>query len=171
MTMNHLPHDHQLPLAYMLIGVPASGKSTWAKNHLGAKSPMRRDNLVYLSTDHYIERFAKRMGNKTYSEVYETIMPRATRLMNRALRLAVHRKRDLVWDQTSLTAKTRKHKLHSLRSYFKVAVVFQIPDSEELARRLASRPGKIIPDTVMQWMVNSYEPPTIEEGFHEIWYV
>ena len=36
--------------------------------------------------------------------------------------------------------------------------------------RLDDRPGKVIPDNVMQQMLNSWEEPTEEEGFKEIWY-
>jgi hypothetical protein len=37
-------------------------------------------------------------------------------------------------------------------------------------RRLVSRPGKDIPDHVSASMIASYEPPTLEEGFKEIWF-
>jgi hypothetical protein len=40
----------------------------------------------------------------------------------------------------------------------------------ELKQRLASRPGKEIPDAVVEGMLASFEMPTEEEGFDEIWY-
>ena len=46
----------------MLIGVPGSGKSTWVENQDWAK------NCVYVSTDQYVEAYAKGLG-KTYNEV------------------------------------------------------------------------------------------------------
>jgi gluconate kinase len=51
-----------------------------------------------------------------------------------------------------------------------IAVVFRTPEPEEHSRRLASRPGKVIPDHVLQSMVSTFEIPTEEEGFDEIWY-
>jgi hypothetical protein len=55
--------------------------------------------------------------------------------------------------------------------YKKIAVVFETPDSFELARRLASRPGKSISDAVMASMTSIFQMPTTEEGFDEIWHV
>jgi tRNA uridine 5-carbamoylmethylation protein Kti12 len=49
-------------------------------------------------------------------------------------------------------------------------VVFKTPNEIELARRLASRPGKNIPDHVIRDMIDNYEAPTREEGFTEIRY-
>jgi hypothetical protein len=37
-------------------------------------------------------------------------------------------------------------------------------------RRLMSRPGKEIPAHVVASMIASWEEPTLEEGFKEIWY-
>jgi predicted kinase len=57
-----------------------------------------------------------------------------------------------------------------LPDYYKIAVVFNKPDDEELKRRLASRPGKNVPWAVIDQMWGSWEDPTEEEGFNEIWY-
>jgi len=46
-----------------------------------------------------------------------------------------------------------------------------VPEPDELKRRLASRPGKVIPDDVVQQMIDNWEEPTLEEGFKEIWRV
>jgi gluconate kinase len=50
-----------------------------------------------------------------------------------------------------------------------VAVVFATPEPAELARRLAQRPGKVIPESVVQHMINTFELPTESEGYREIW--
>jgi hypothetical protein len=36
--------------------------------------------------------------------------------------------------------------------------------------RLSGRPGKHIPKTVIDSMIDNWEEPTLEEGFKEIWY-
>jgi gluconate kinase len=56
-----------------------------------------------------------------------------------------------------------------LPDYEHIAVVFQTPDSDELKRRLNSRPGKVIPKRVIETMIEFWEEPTEEEGFKEIW--
>jgi predicted kinase len=148
---------------YVLIGVPGSGKSTWVSNQDWAKE------CAYISTDLYVERFAQRMG-KTYSQVFKDVMPRAIRLMMRAVRRAEEQAKDVIWDQTSVSKVSRIRKFVSLPDYYAIAVVFKTPPEKELKRRLASRPGKHIPWGVVSSMIQNYEEPTEEEGFKEIWY-
>jgi gluconate kinase len=57
-----------------------------------------------------------------------------------------------------------------LPDYEHIAVVFKTPEPEELARRLASRPGKNIPDHVMRSMIDNFEMPDTEEGFTQVWF-
>jgi tRNA uridine 5-carbamoylmethylation protein Kti12 len=97
-------------------------------------------------------------------------MPVAVHLMANQVKICQANKLDIIWDQTSTTVHTRRKKIRMLPEYYKIAVVFRTPDEAELARRLASRPGKNIPEEVMQHMINSWEEPTKEEGFDEIWY-
>jgi predicted kinase len=79
--------------------------------------------------------------------------------------------RDIIWDQTSTTVKSRARKFNMLTDYEHIAVVFKTPEHTELMRRLMGRPGKEIPDHVIASMIASWEDPTEEEGFKEIWYV
>jgi predicted kinase len=148
---------------YQMVGVPGSGKSTWIANQDWA------GNCVVVSTDAYVERFAQRMG-KTYSEVFEEVMPRAIRLMMRRVRWAHERNLDVIWDQTSTTAASRRRKFSALFDYDHIAVVFRTPAWPELKRRLDSRPGKTIPRKVIKGMIHGWEEPSEEEGFMEIWY-
>lgn len=150
-----------MPTLYMLIGVPGSGKSTFlAKQDL--------TNAVVLSTDNYIEHFAK-LNNKTYSEIFKSVIGEATRLMHEDLRKAILDQKDIYWDQTNLNAKTRAGKLAQIPMvYEKVAVFFPTPGDEELARRLAGRPGKTIPANVVLGMKSQLEKPTEAEGFDRV---
>jgi len=148
--------------AYILVGVPASGKTTWLAGQTWAVG------MEYISTDVYVEKFAKRLG-KTYNEVFDEVMPRAVRLMTRAVVRARAAGRDIIWDQTNTTVKSRARKFRMLPDYWHIAVVFPTPSAEEHARRLASRPGKSIPDHVVRSMIDNFEWPTEEEGYKEIW--
>jgi predicted kinase len=78
--------------------------------------------------------------------------------------------KDIIWDQTSTTVKSRARKFNMLPDYEHIAVVFKTPEHKELMRRLMSRPGKTIPDHVVASMIASWEEPTVEEGFKEIWF-
>lgn len=153
-----------MPVAYILVGVPASGKSTWAET---------RQSLIdcdYISSDIFIEECAREKG-VSYSEAFdEAIKPAISKMLDE-LEKSVLACRDIIWDQTSTTIASRAKKLNLLRSYHKVAVVFKTPDEEEHRRRLSLREGKTIPEEVLKEMIENFEQPTIEEGFDEILYV
>ena len=148
---------------YQLVGVPASGKSTWIASQDWAVL------CAHVSTDKWVDLYAKEMG-KTYSEVFDEYMPTAVDLMAKEVIAAREMGRDIVWDQTSTSVKSRVRKFNMLPDYEHIAVVFKTPEPEELARRLASRPGKNIPAHVMRSMIDHFEMPDEEEGFKEIWF-
>jgi predicted kinase len=149
---------------YQLIGVPGSGKSTWVSNQDWAT------DCIIVSTDDFVEKYAKEQG-KTYSEVFADYMPTAVTLMADKVIQARDKNKDIIWDQTSTTIKSRTRKFNMLPDYYHIAVVFRTPEHKELMHRLMSRPGKEIPDHVIASMIASWEEPTEEEGFKEIWYV
>jgi predicted kinase len=153
-----------MPKCYQLIGVPGSGKSTWVKNQIWALG------LTVVSTDNFVEAYANQQG-RTYSEVFEDYMPTAIDLMIQQVAFAQQHSHTVIWDQTSTTSASRRKKFRMLPDYQHIAVVFKTPDPEELSRRLASRPGKIIPEEIVQDMINRFEMPTLAEGFAEIWHV
>jgi len=152
-----------MPKCYQLIGVPGAGKSTWIKNQDWAV------DIPVVSTDNFVEAYAKEQG-KTYNEVFKDYMPKAVKLMANQALICQANGLDVIWDQTSTTVTSRRKKFNTLPKYEHIAVVFKTPDADELAKRLASRPGKNIPYEVMQSMIKHFEMPTEEEGFKEIWY-
>jgi predicted kinase len=146
---------------YQLIGVPGSGKSTWIDTQDWALS------CAKVSTDKWVEIYAKEVG-RTYSEVFVDFMPTAVDLMAKEVIAAREMGRDIIWDQTSTTVKSRARKFNMLPDYEHIAVVFRTPEHKELFRRLWSRPGKDIPEHVIASMIASWEEPTLDEGFTEI---
>jgi predicted kinase len=152
-----------VPKCYQLIGVPGSGKSTWVagQDWVG--------DCVIASTDKLVDAYAQKVG-KTYTDVFDAYMPQAVKLMADEVKTARSQGLDVIWDQTSTSVASRRKKFNMLPDYDHIAVVFQTPSSSELMRRLASRPGKNIPWSVVSSMINNFEIPTEEEGFKEIWY-
>lgn len=147
-----------MPKAYILVGIPGSGKSTWVNKQEWAS------NCAYVSTDKYVEEYAKHVG-KTYSEVFDLVMKDAVSAMVDSVIQASSMGQDIIWDQTSTTVISRIKKFNMLPGYEMIAVVFPIPGTEELTRRLNSRPGKTIPWEVVQNMIDNFEMPTTGEGF------
>lgn len=152
-----------MPKCYQLIGVPGSGKTTWINNQDWT------ENCVLVSTDEFVEAYAKEVGS-TYSQVFNDYMPTAVNLMANKVIEARNAGKDIIWDQNSTTIKSRLRKFNMLPNYEHIAIVLQTPSKIELKRRLDSRPGKEIPEPVLDGMLASFEMPTGDEGFKEIWY-
>ena len=151
-----------MPKLYILVGVPGSGKSSWHCDQEWLHG------AAYISTDRYVEEYAKNMG-KTYSEVFNEVMPECVKYMTGDVVHAREAERDIVWDQTSTTIASRTRKFNMLSDYYAIAVVFPTPDRLELNERLKLRQGKVIPEDVIDLMIQGFELPTLEEGFDEIW--
>lgn len=150
--------------AYITVGIPGSGKTTWINNQEWLK------NYEYISTDKFVEEYALSQ-NKTYSEVFQEYMPIAIDLMTKQAIEARNQNKNIIWDQTSTTILSRIKKFRMLPNYYHIAVVFKTPTKEELISRLNSRPGKIIPIDIINNMIFNWEEPTEKEGYKEIWYI
>jgi predicted kinase len=148
-----------MPNFYMLIGVPAAGKSTWRAQYAG--------NAEIISTDDIIDHRAAKLG-VTYNDVFKDTIKDATELAKKHAYKAFLLGQDVVWDQTNLTKKNRASKLAMVpKNYKKIAVFFPTPYPDIHKKRL-DRPGKSIPDYVMSSMIKTVEPPSKDEGFDEI---
>lgn len=148
----------------MLCGIPTSGKSTYVEK---LKKLDYWKDAVVLSTDNYIEEYAKSVG-QTYNEVFDDIIPDATRELELQFNMAKDKGKDIIWDQTNLTAKTRKKKLSKLSSYYSRGIVYFQITLEEALERNKHREGKFIPESILKRMYHQFEVPTKEEGFDYI---
>jgi predicted kinase len=145
----------------MLCGVPTSGKSTYV-NKLLAMTYWK--NSVVLSTDYYVEFYAKEQG-KTYNEVFDEHIKEATQMMDKLLKFAIDQGKDIIWDQTNLTAGTRKKKLRRLPPEYHRGVIYFEVSLEEALERNNHREGKFIPKDILKRMWHQFEIPTVSEGF------
>lgn len=164
MKMNDVKYGQ--PKLYVLIGLPASGKSTWTKNKL-ASSPFPFD---IISSDDILEKIAQEQG-KTYSEVFKDNVGHANSQIWKNFRDSVQQRHNIIWDQTNMTTNKRRKILSQIpKDYEKIAVVFEL-DRETLLTRLnnrAEKEGKHIPSHVVDNMLKSYDEPNKSEGFDEI---
>ena len=147
------------PTATFLIGLPASGKTTY-------RLKLPQDRLVTISSDDLIDQWAREHG-VTYTEAFRAINLRdVERQMMAALDAAVLAEQSVVIDRTNMSRKSRAKLLGRLpQHYQRIAVAFEVP-RDELERRLAARAettGKYIPPYVIETMLEQYEPPTHDE--------
>lgn len=144
------------PTFTMLVGLPGSGKSTYAAGLTG--------DFTYLSTDALVEARAAELG-LTYNDVWPDYIGEASRIIDEDFRAAVKARRSIVWDQTNLSPKKRRRVLSQLpKEYHKVCRVITV--NEDLRQeRLLRRPGKTIPAHVDKSMRESFVYPDKAEGF------
>jgi predicted kinase len=145
----------------MLVGIPTSGKSTYVEK---LKKLDYWKDAVVLSTDSYIEKEAKRMG-LTYNQVFDDVIDNATRELELQLIMAKDKGKNLIYDQTNLTIKSRRKKLSKLPSFYRRGVVYFEVSLEEALKRNKAREGKFIPESILKRMYHQFEVPTISEGF------
>lgn len=150
-----------MPTVYLMIGLPASGKSTYAKTL----------NLKILSTDDLIEKYAESVG-KTYNEVFADYIGTASSIFDAQVKEAVANGESFVWDQTNLTRKKRASIVKQIPTHYDIIAVYvKVTDIAEHKRRLNSRVGKTIGRHVLISMVESMEEPHPSEYFSEIVYI
>lgn len=164
-----MKQDDLSPQIIFLIGLPATGKSTYVKKFL-ADNPDR--NYVLLSTDDILSDLGAEEG-LDYSEAFKKYISKADKKFKILFRQAKNTNSNIIVDRTNLTRKGRNKLLSQLPStYHKIGVVFDL-DPGELQRRVDKREietGKRVPGYVVKQMMGYYVPPTNAE-FDEIIYV
>lgn len=156
------------PLFVVLIGPPASGKSTFL-NALKAHMP-----LVIASTDDQIDAYAVE-HKLTYSQAFDKInFKHLKKAMDQTMVDAVSSGKHVFVDQTNMSRKSRSGKLKlASEAYLKIAIDFDVPDKVLLERldARAAATGKLIPRGIFFSMMKSYEAPTRDEGFNKLYTV
>ena len=155
------------PILFVLVGLPGSGKSTWAQQTFGWQ--VYDEHVV--SMDYFVDLYAQQKG-KTYDQVWLKASKDAEKKMNERAAQLIKDKKLIIWDQTNLSAKKRKAILSRIpKAYKKYVVVFNIEESVRQVRvkKRADDIGKSIPEDVIASMKKSFEFPDIEkEKFDDI---
>jgi predicted kinase len=150
------------PFVILLVGVPLSGKSTWIRNNHPNTRVISRDELV-------MEVFGSDDYNLAFKEVNQK---KVDRLLDLRLKEVNTNKENVIVDMTNMVVSRRTKTLRYFSDdYFKEVIVFPVLDTEEYDRRNKERnvnENKWIPPFVISSMLNSYQEPTLEEGFNKI---
>ncbi len=155
--------ENKMPNLYMLVGEPGCGKSYWTERNAA------KLDAVVISSDIILYEHMER-DNISYQEAFEEYMGDSMKEMKIRAREAINQGKNIIWDQTNTTVKSRSRKLKQFDGYHKTAVFFNIDPyvvDERLALREAET-GKHIPDFVMKNFRKIFVSPSKEEGFDKI---
>ena len=143
----------------MLIGPTLSGKSTYIRNNYPNVQVISRDEIV-------MEVFGSRDYNLAFKEVDQK---EVDRVLAKILKDTNDLKTNVIIDMTNMTVKRRMATLRNFdKDFSRIAVVFPILSDEEYSKRNIGRnakENKWIPPFVIKSMIDSYQEPTLDEGY------
>ena len=144
---------------YLMMGVPGSGKSTYAKNIL-------KDGDIYISRDEI------RYSLLTEEDDYFAKENEVIKIFIESIDKALETKEycgNVYADATHLSPKGRAQVLNQLKNKDKVSVIYLDVPFKTIIKRNAERSGReFVPETVIHRMYNSVILPTRKEGVEEL---
>lgn len=145
------------PTLTLLVGVPGSGKTTWAnKNH--------KENEVVLSSDLIRkELFNDETNQENNKLVFTTLYNRARELLKSG--------KSVIIDATNVTIKDRSRALKNFTNFsvIKVAIVFKT--ATDICKFRDKNRTRTVGEEVIDKFTEKFINPTKEEGFDEIIYI
>lgn len=153
------------PKLTLLIGPPASGKSTWIKNN--------RKNEVIISRDNIVEELANKKG-LSYADSFndKELQNEVNKQLQKDIHFNFYNEKNIIVDMTNMSKSSRSKFLNmgKEKNYYCIGIVFEV-EKYELYRRSEQRKqetGKEISNEIIDSMLSRYEKPTKEEGFDEL---
>ncbi|XP_041090505.1 heterogeneous nuclear ribonucleoprotein U-like protein 1 isoform X2 [Polyodon spathula] len=156
----------------MMVGLPASGKTTWAEKH-AAENPTKKFNI--LGTNAIMEKM-KVMGlrrQRNYAGRWDVLIQQATQCLNRLIQIAARKKRNYILDQTNVYGSAQRRKMRPFEGFQRKAIVI-CPTDEDLKERTLKRTdeeGKDVPDHAVLEMKANFALPECGEVLDSVTYV
>lgn len=148
---------------FLLAGVPASGKSTWARNHMTPTTEwISRDNVRFSIVREDEEYFSHE------EEVFDTFIAYINQTLENPY------KDTIFIDATHLNKKARSKVLNRVKKNNIEelnCVCFAVPLEVCQTRNYVRRGRERVPDSVIDNMYKSYTYPTAEEKFNHVYIV
>lgn len=147
-------HKQNIPILFMMIGLPASGKSYVAEQ-------IKDENTIVHSSDEIRkELFGDENSQENNQRVFDTLHKRIKGDLSAG--------KNVVFDATNVSKKRRISFLEYLNniSCYKVAVCVMTPYTNCILRNLQR--GRVVPGEVMTKMYKLWTPPYYHEGFDDL---
>ena len=147
---------------YIAVGLPGSGKSTYAKDFI------KGNDIEYLSSDALRAVYGK-------GEDDQSVTPIVFGHIKRKVDEFLKDGKNVFVDATSVNRKERSDYINTAKKYGSkvVALVFKMDRNGLIARnkKRGEEGGRVVPDWVIDKMLNKFEEPSHDEGIDVIIYV
>ena len=157
----------------MMVGLPASGKTTWCKKY---QKDHPEERFSILGTNSIMEqmRVFNLQRKRNYHGRFDKLMDAASKVHNKLFDIVKQKKRNLILDQTNVYVNARRRKISNFRHFGEKQGVVVVVSQAELDRRTAAREkieGKLVPDHAVLEMKRNFVLPEITDGFSSIVFV
>ncbi|XP_003198760.2 heterogeneous nuclear ribonucleoprotein U-like protein 1 [Danio rerio] len=156
----------------MMVGLPGSGKTTWALKY-AKENPEKKFNI--LGTNAIMEKM-KVMGlrrQRNYAGRWDVLIQQATQCLNRLIQIAARKKRNYILDQTNVYGSAQRRKMRPFEGFQRKAIVI-CPTDEDLKDRTLKRTdeeGKDVPDHAVLEMKANFVLPDVGEFLDEVRFI
>uniref|UniRef100_A0A673H823 Uncharacterized protein n=1 Tax=Sinocyclocheilus rhinocerous TaxID=307959 RepID=A0A673H823_9TELE len=156
----------------MMVGLPGSGKTTWAIKH-AKENPDKKYNI--LGTNAIMDKM-KVMGlrrQRNYAGRWDILIQQATQCLNRLIQIAARKKRNYILDQTNVYGSAQRRKMRPFEGFQRKAIVI-CPTDEDLKERTLKRTdeeGKDVPDHAVLEMKANFVLPEVGEFLDGVTFV
>ncbi|XP_067261799.1 heterogeneous nuclear ribonucleoprotein U-like protein 1 isoform X1 [Chanodichthys erythropterus] len=156
----------------MMVGLPGSGKTTWALKY-AEENPDKKYNI--LGTNAIMDKM-KVMGlrrQRNYAGRWDVLIQQATQCLNRLIQIAARKKRNYILDQTNVYGSAQRRKMRPFEGFQRKAIVI-CPTDEDLKERTLKRTdeeGKDVPDHAVLEMKANFVLPDAGEFLDEVRFI
>lgn len=137
---------------YVLVGLPASGKSTWAKNNINSKTKwISSDNLRR-------ELFGSETNQDNNDLVFKEMKNRTKVLLDQGF--------DVIYDATNIVSKRRKTLISDFKKHEKICVYFATDKLNCIFNN--NLRDRNVPEEIINKMFKTLQIPMFHEGWDNI---
>ncbi|TKC45912.1 hypothetical protein EI555_005171 [Monodon monoceros] len=156
----------------MMVGLPATGKTTWAIKH-AASNPSKKYNI--LGTNAIMDKMQV-MGlrrQRNYTGRWDVLIQQATQCFNRLMQIAARKKRSYILDQTNVYGSTQRRKMRPYEGSQHKAIAI-CPTDEDLKDRTIKQndeEAKDVPDHAVLEMKANFMLPDVGDFLDEVLFI